>query len=102
MSLAPPPSATPILTAESLTVGYAPRKSAPRLVAGPLHLALFPGELVCLLGPNGAGKSTLLRTLAGVQAPLGGHLAVGGRPRASQRPGLVTPMLRARPGGCRK
>jgi len=86
MSLAPPPSTTPILTAESLTVGYALRKSPPRLVAGPLHLTLWPGELVCLLGPNGAGKSTLLRTLAGVQVPLGGHLAVGGRPLASLPP----------------
>jgi iron complex transport system ATP-binding protein len=86
MSLAPPPQSAPILTAESLRVGYAVRKKAPRLVAGPLHLALWPGELVCLLGPNGAGKSTLLRTLAGVQAPLGGQLIVGGRPLASLSP----------------
>jgi iron complex transport system ATP-binding protein len=86
MSLPPPPSAAPILTAESLTVGYALRKAPPRLVAGPLHLTLWPGELVCLLGPNGAGKSTLLRTLAGVQAPLSGHLAVGGQPLASLPP----------------
>jgi len=72
------------MVADSLTIGYpAGRKSPPRPVAGPLQLALWPGELVCLLGPNGAGKSTLLRTLAGVQVPLGGHLALGGRPLAS-------------------
>jgi len=86
MSLIPPPAAAPLLAAENLTIGYAARKKAPRLVAGPLHLALWPGELVCLLGPNGAGKSTLLRTLAGVQAPLGGYLAVGGQPLASLSP----------------
>jgi len=86
MSLAPPSPAAPILTAENLTVGYAVRKNAPRLVAGPLQLTLWPGELVCLIGPNGAGKSTLLRTLAGVQAQLGGQLAVGGRPLASLPP----------------
>lgn len=67
-------------------VGYPGRKGATRLVAGPLQLALWPGELVCLLGPNGAGKSTLLRTLAGVQAPLGGHLTIGGVPLASLSP----------------
>jgi iron complex transport system ATP-binding protein len=86
MSPATPSPTAPILAAQNLTVGYAVRKSAPRLVAGPLQLALWPGELVCLLGPNGAGKSTLLRTLAGVQAPLGGYLAVGGVPLASLSP----------------
>jgi iron complex transport system ATP-binding protein len=91
MSPTTAPYATPILTAEDLTIGYTVRKQAPRLVAGPLQLALWPGELVCLLGPNGAGKSTLLRTLAGVQAPLGGHLAVGGQPLAS-----LVPEARAR------
>ncbi|UOG73313.1 ABC transporter ATP-binding protein [Hymenobacter tibetensis] len=63
----------PLLTAEALAVGYVYKKS-PRPVAGPLQLALWPGELVCLLGPNGAGKSTLLRTLAGLQPPLSGQL----------------------------
>ena len=71
------PQLQPLLTAEDLTVGYSARKHAPRAVAGPLRLALWPGELVCLLGPNGAGKSTLLRTLAGLQPPLAGRLAVG-------------------------
>jgi iron complex transport system ATP-binding protein len=84
--LTPTSRPAPALAAEALMVGYAVRKSAPRLVAGPLRLALYPGELVCLLGPNGAGKSTLLRTLAGVQVPLGGHLTVGGKPLASLSP----------------
>lgn len=61
------------------------------MVAGPLQLTLWPGELVCLLGPNGAGKSTLLRTLAGVQAPLGGQLTISGVPLAG-----LTPEARAR------
>lgn len=68
----------PLLTAENLVVGYAAKP-----VAGPLTLALQPGELVGLLGPNGAGKSTLLRTLAGLQPPLAGRLAVGGADFAS-------------------
>ena len=71
-------ASAPLLTAEDLTVGYASRHKASRPVAGPLHLRLWAGELVCLLGPNGAGKSTLLRTLSGLQPPLGGHLDLGG------------------------
>jgi iron complex transport system ATP-binding protein len=71
------PVSKPLLTAEDLAVGYFSPKKTPRVVAGPLRLALWPGELVCLLGPNGAGKSTLLRTLAGLQPPLGGRLDLG-------------------------
>lgn len=70
---------TPLLTAEALVVGYFSPRKTPRAVAGPLPLALRPGELVCLLGPNGAGKSTLLRTLAGLQPPLSGRLHLGRR-----------------------
>jgi len=72
------PAPTPLLTAEDLTVGYLANRKTPRPVAGPLALALWPGELVCLLGPNGAGKSTLLRTLAGLQPPLSGRLDLAG------------------------
>ncbi|MFC6226077.1 ABC transporter ATP-binding protein [Hymenobacter artigasi] len=77
------PAPTSLLLAEDLAVGYFLRRKNARVVAGPLHLALHPGELVCLLGPNGAGKSTLLRTLAGLQPPLAGRLEVGGVPLAA-------------------
>ena len=76
------PARPPLLTAEDLTVGYLAHRKTPRPVAGPLALALWPGELVCLLGPNGAGKSTLLRTLAGLQPPLSGRLDLAGTPLA--------------------
>ena len=72
----PPPP--PLLIAENLLVGYPALHKRVRPLAGPLQLALWPGELVCLLGPNGAGKSTLLRTLAGLQPPLGGRLVLAG------------------------
>jgi iron complex transport system ATP-binding protein len=77
----------PLLTAEDLLIGYSKSRKASRPVAGPLQLALMPGELVCLLGPNGAGKSTLMRTLAGLQPPLGGRLLLSGTTLASLSPG---------------
>jgi iron complex transport system ATP-binding protein len=77
------PAPAPLLLAEDLSVGYFLGRNNARVVAGPLRLALHPGELVCLLGPNGAGKSTLLRTLAGLQPPLAGRLEVGSLPLAA-------------------
>lgn len=67
-----------ILEARSLTIGYAPPKTAPHVVAHDLDLELRGGELVCLLGQNGAGKSTLMRTLAGMQPALGGRAFIDG------------------------
>jgi putative ABC transport system ATP-binding protein len=36
------------------------------------------GRLSVVAGPSGSGKSSLLRTLAGLQAPAGGSVVVGG------------------------
>ena len=41
-------------------------------------LDVAAGEVVCVLGPSGAGKSTLLRTIAGLQVPSAGVVAVAG------------------------
>ncbi len=39
-----------------------------------LNLSIAPGSLVAVVGPNGAGKSTLVKAMAGVLAPLTGHI----------------------------
>ena len=36
------------------------------------------GEIVAVVGPNGAGKSTLLKTIAGLEQPTSGTVALGG------------------------
>ena len=69
------------LVAESLAVSMRGRS-----LVGRLDMRIAPGQVWCVLGPNGAGKSTLLRTLAGLRAPDGGRVMLGGRDVASYRP----------------
>lgn len=68
-----------LLQTNDLQTGYltAGRKLP---VSGDLpSLEIRSGQLICLMGPNGSGKSTLLRTLAGLQRPLAGSVAITGR-----------------------
>lgn len=64
-----------VLTCENLAVGY-----GGQAVLSGLTLAFETGRFISLLGPNGAGKTTLLRTLSRHLAPVGGRIAVMGRP----------------------
>ena len=55
------------------------RRSYGRLVAlASLDLTVAAGECVALIGANGSGKSTAVRTIAGLLAPSGGWVRVGG------------------------
>lgn len=47
-----------------------------RALTPPLDWSLGPGELVAVVGANGVGKSSLLKTLAGLQRPLAGRVAL--------------------------
>jgi iron(III) transport system ATP-binding protein len=43
-----------------------------------VSLTLNPGEVVALLGASGSGKTTLLRSVAGLEQPSEGRIAIGG------------------------
>ncbi|GAA4847764.1 ABC transporter ATP-binding protein [Saccharopolyspora rosea] len=45
-----------------------------------VDLRIPEGELVVIVGPSGSGKSTLLDLLAGLDAPTGGRILLGGEP----------------------
>ncbi|MDG2428134.1 MAG: ABC transporter ATP-binding protein [Acidimicrobiales bacterium] len=62
------------LSVRDLSVAY---EGPPVLID--LSLDIAPGELVALLGPSGCGKTTLLRTIAGLEHPASGSVAVGNR-----------------------
>ncbi|MFN3643881.1 MAG: heme ABC exporter ATP-binding protein CcmA [Gemmobacter sp.] len=55
--------------------GLAVARGGVRLLAG-VSFSLAAGQALVLRGPNGSGKTTLLRTLAGLQPPAGGTVAL--------------------------
>ena len=71
---------------QELTIGYRTGRHV-KVIAERLTGELTGGELTCLVGRNGTGKSTFLRTIAGLQAPIGGRVEVT-PPRPSQGEGV--------------
>ncbi|MBV8375023.1 MAG: ABC transporter ATP-binding protein [Candidatus Eremiobacteraeota bacterium] len=51
---------------------------AKRRLLSDIDAVIGSGEFVAVLGPNGVGKTTLLRAIAGLHAPSGGTLTIGG------------------------
>jgi len=54
-------------------------KAGQRQLIQDLDWLVQEGECWSIIGRNGAGKSTLMRALAGLRAPDGGHVSLGGR-----------------------
>jgi len=52
-----------------------------------LDVRIADGEFFALLGPSGCGKTTLLRTIAGLEAPTSGTVAIGNRDVTRLDPG---------------
>lgn len=77
---------TPVLTTETLTIGYGEKSEKRYVVSHDIGLSLRSGEIVCLIGPNGAGKSTLIRTMAGLHPPLEGTIFIMGQKLSALKP----------------
>jgi sulfonate transport system ATP-binding protein len=54
------------------------KRYAGRTVLDAVNLKIAPGEFVAVVGRSGCGKSTLLRAIAGLEAPDGGQVKIGG------------------------
>lgn len=44
-----------------------------------IDLTIEDGSALVLLGPSGCGKTSTMRTVAGLETPTGGRIAIGGR-----------------------
>lgn len=80
-----------VLDARDLVIDVPGRQSGRAL-----NLTVEPGQVWGVLGPNGAGKTTLLHTLAGLNPPRAGSVALDDAPlarlrrrRIAQRLGLL-------------
>ena len=82
--------------------GVAVRLSGLRRAYGPVvavdavDLEVRTGEMMTVLGPSGCGKTTVLRLIAGLEAPDGGSVEIGGRRVAGG--GVSVPPERRRVG----
>jgi len=67
------PAPDPVLSLSGVTKEFGPETA----VDG-VSLDVRPGELLTFLGPSGCGKTTTLRTIAGLEEPTDGTIAIGG------------------------
>jgi NitT/TauT family transport system ATP-binding protein len=67
------------LRVEGLSVAFERTGAAPLTVLDRVSFDVAEGEFVAIVGPSGCGKTTVLRCMAGLQAPGGGRITIGGR-----------------------
>lgn len=67
-------TATPIIEARNLTVGY-----GSYVVQGNLNFTINQRDVFIIMGPSGCGKSSLLRVLVGLMPPAKGQVFYRGR-----------------------
>jgi len=69
-----------MLSIRKLTKVYPARGGAqPVHALRGVDIEVAQGEFFALLGPSGCGKTTILQSIAGLETPTGGDIAIGGR-----------------------
>jgi len=74
--MAPDPNGPPGVTCAGLSKTWPDGTDAVR----PTDIRFAAGQTTALVGASGCGKSTLLRMIAGLEAPTGGSIEIGGEP----------------------
>ena len=82
---ASPPGASPSPAGADVEARAIRRAFGDTTVLRGLDFRAAAGAFVAVVGRSGCGKSTLLRLIAGLDAPDGGSVAIGGRPLAEAR-----------------
>ena len=77
-----------MLSVKSLYTEYANEHGAVVKAAQNVSFDVPEGKLFTLLGPSGCGKTTTLRSIAGLERPVSGEIAVGGRIVYSSNQGI--------------
>ena len=74
------------MSAKNLEMRYATVKDEPQGGVFDATFDVAKGELFTLLGPSGCGKSTTLRSIAGLELPQRGDIALDGSDIFTRRP----------------
>jgi len=79
-----------LLAIRDLVMDYPLDRGVHRALKG-IALDVRPGEFFTLLGPSGCGKTTTLRSVAGLEVPTGGTIAIDGESVFNAAGGRVVP-----------
>ncbi len=72
------PSLAPLIRIDGVSKTYR-TADGPVPSLSPLSFDIGEGEFMTIVGPSGCGKSTLLKMVAGLLAPTGGTITLGGK-----------------------
>ncbi len=77
-----------MLAVKALFTEYATDAGGPVKAAQDVSFEVPRGKLFTLLGPSGCGKTTTLRSIAGLEKPISGEIAIDGRVVYSSSKGI--------------